>query len=154
MRTTVNANSTGTNFSRYLMALARTKSYAEAASYADRTWPDSPEVSLVLRSETLPVTIGSAPAFLGHGLGRGLLYLMESYSIVSRLAPSMRRVPMGIAVPRQLTGITVTIVNENAPITLHAPTFETATLTPFKLAAIVPVSNDLLHSNGPAVELS
>src|SRR4030095_885544 len=116
MRTTVNANSTGTNFSRYLMALARTKSYAEAASYADGTWPDSPEVSLVLRSETLPVTIGSAPAFLGYGLGREFLQLMDPFSIVARLAPSMRRVPLGIAVPRQLTGVTVAIVNENAPI--------------------------------------
>src|SRR4030095_3182974 len=87
----ISSNPTGTSLSRYLQAIGRADTKNQALSFS-QDWPDSPSVSLTLKSEVSPGTTSSLP-FVAYGLASEYVSAEYGVSVIGALAPKMRRVP-------------------------------------------------------------
>lgn len=79
-------------------------------------------------------------------LSQDLIELLRPASIVRRMGPTMIPMPNGsIRLPKLTAGSAATYIGETQNIGVTQPTFGQVVLTYKKLAALVPMSNDLLR---------
>lgn len=84
------------------------------------------------------------------GYRNEIIELLRPASVVRRMNPTIWPMPNGTAqVPKLTGGSTAAYVGENQNIGVTAPTFGQLNLSQKKLAAIVPISNDLIRYSSP-----
>lgn len=79
-----------------------------------------------------------------------IITYLRPQSVVRALGPVVIPMPTGtIRIPKVTTGSAATYVGENSNMTKTQPVFGQITLTHKKLAALVPISNDLVRFSSP-----
>ena len=138
----------GMLFARIVRASAGKRNLEAAVSNATaRRWPD------VARALSASVATGGGYA-VPMGYQNDVIAALRPLVSVRRLNPIV--VPMGngnLYWPRINTGGTVGYIGENTVIGPTQEQFGAVNLTARKLAAITPVSNTLLRSSSPAVDV-
>jgi HK97 family phage major capsid protein/HK97 family phage prohead protease len=160
----------GTAFVRMVCALAASKGNRfEAVQFAER-WKDStPEVANVLRIphdqierfeviEKAPVlpgtTTGSTwaePLVQYQNMAGEFIEFLRPQTVIGRIE-GFRRVPFKIKVPRQTAGAVVNWVGEAKPKPLSSLALDSITLDFFKIAGIIPLSEELVRFSSPSAE--
>lgn len=143
----------GIGFAR--LAIARILSAKEMISpveIAKERWPDMPELQVALKAA---VTAGSsstmADLVIPNVLATEFIDYLWHRTIIGRI-PGLRRVPFNIKVQRALTVASVNWVGEGKPKPLGRGTLDTVTLGYYKIAGIVPLSDELVRFSNPSVE--
>lgn len=135
----------GARLSRAIVALAVNKGIGRlAAQYAEETW--GPEEGAEI-ARTLAVGTGPSGGFtVPDDFRNELIELLRPASVVYSLSPRVIDMPNGnVTIPRLATGAQAEYVGENANMLKTSPTFEAIIMTAKKLAALVPMSNDMLR---------
>jgi HK97 family phage major capsid protein len=119
-----------------------------AAAWAQKQWGDE------VVSKALAAGDAAAGGFLiPDQYSADIIELLRAQSIVRRLNPLQVPMPMGtITLPKITGGVTAQYIGENVNIPKGQPSFGALRLTYKKLAALVPVSNDLLRYNAYGVD--
>jgi HK97 family phage major capsid protein/HK97 family phage prohead protease len=145
----------GTAFTRYAMALARSKGNLDQAVKQARTWTDTPEVETVLKAAvaagTTTDTTWAKPLVEYRAMESEFIELLRAATIVGRM-PGLHRVPFNIKVPRQTAGASAGWVGEGAPKPLSKLAFDTITMPFHKVAAIVVITEELARFSNPSAE--
>lgn len=146
----------GTAFTRYAMALARSKGNIMLAQEIAKGWHDStPEVETVIKAAVAAGTTTDAawakPLVEYQNMASEFAELLRPATIIGRLT-GLRRVPFNIKIPRQTAGSTVGWVGEGKPKPVSALAFDQITLGTAKTAGIVVISDELARSSSPAAE--
>lgn len=135
----------GARLSRAIVALAATKGIPQfAAQFAEANW-GSEEGGILARA--LAVGGGATGGFLvPEDFRNELIELLRPASVIMSLGPRIIGMPNGtITLPGVATGASAEYVGENQNMLKTEPTFKQITLTAKKLAALVPMSNDMLR---------
>ncbi|MCS3390256.1 phage major capsid protein [Burkholderia thailandensis] len=146
----------GTAFTRYAIALARSKGNLMQAAEIAKQWKDStPEVEIVLKAAVAAGTT-TDPAWAGplvqyQDMAAEFIELLRPATIVGRIE-GMRRVPFNVRVPGQTTGSSVGWVGEGKPAPVSALAFNTTTLGFSKVAGIVAITEELARFSTPSAE--
>jgi HK97 family phage major capsid protein len=83
-----------------------------------------------------------------------LIEFLRPMSIVRRMNPIILPMPVGsLTMPKLAGGATASYIGENRAAVLTQPEFGDLTLVRKKLAALVPISNDLLRYSSPAADV-
>ncbi len=146
----------GTAFTRYAIALARSKGNVMQAAEIAKTWDDStPEVGIVLKAAVAAGnttdTTWAKPLVEYENMASEFAELLRPATILGRI-PGLRRVPFNIKVPRQTAGSAASWVGESAPKPVSALAFDQITLGHTKLAGIVVLTDELVRFSNPAAE--
>jgi HK97 family phage major capsid protein len=146
----------GTAFTRYAMALARSKGNLMQAAEISKGWHDStPEVETVLKAAvaagTTTDTNWAKPLVEYENMAGEFAELLRPATIIGRI-PGLRRVPFNIKIPRQTGGSSVGWVGEGKPKPVSALAFDQITLGMAKAAGIVVITDELARSSSPAAE--
>lgn len=146
----------GSAFTRYVVALARSKGNLMQAVEISKQWHEStPEVELVLRAAvaagTTTDTTWASPLVVYQNMASEFIELLRPLSIVGRMQ-GMRRVPFNIKVPRQTSGASVNWVGEASVKPISALAFDQLSLGHTKIAGIVPLSEELIRFSSPSAE--
>lgn len=150
----------GTAFTRYAMALCRSKGNIGEAltmvtSMSKGAWRDTPEVVEVLRAAVEAGTTTDAqwagPLVVYQNLVSEFIELLRPATIVGRLT-GLRRVPFNVRMPKQTGGGTYGWVGEGAPKPVGKLTFGEVTLKWAKAAGIIVISEELARMSNPAAE--
>lgn len=146
----------GTPFTRYVIALARSKGNLMQAVEIAKQWHDStPEVEIVLRTAvaagTTTDTTWASPLVVYQNMASEFVELLRPLTIVGRIQ-GMRRVPFNIKVPRQTTGATVNWVGEASVKPISSLAFDQLSLGFTKIAGIIPLSEELIRFSSPSAE--
>lgn len=144
-----------TAFTRYAIALARSKGNLIQAHEIAKGWDDTPEVEQVLKAAVNAGTT-TDPAWAGplvqyQQMANEFIELLRPATIIGRI-PGLRRVPFNISMPAQTTGSTVGWVGEGAPKPVSALAFNTVTLRFTKAAGIVVLTEELVRFSNPSAE--
>lgn len=139
----------GAMFGKFVRALAIGGGKpGESAAVASKMFGEQHPVT-----KALAAAIGSAGGFLVPVEYSGdIIELLRARAVVRRAGAMV--VPMNgtTLVPRIGAGTTAAYVGENDNITKTDMAFGQIQLNSRKLAAVVPISNDLLKANGPAAD--
>jgi HK97 family phage prohead protease len=131
------------------------KHQLNAADVAAERWPDTPEVALALRTAIAAATTSDAtnagPLVVQQNMASEFAEYLMPATIIGRL-PGLRRVPFNIKVPRATQNPTGYWVGEGKIKPLSAMAFDSVTLGFAKVAAIVPMTEELLKFSSPAAE--
>lgn len=146
----------GTAFTRYAMALARSKGNLMQAVEISKGWKDStPEVETVLKAAVAAGTTTdsdwAAPLVEYQNMASEFAELLRPQTIIGRIS-GLRRVPFNIKVPRQTAGSSASWVGEGAPKPVGALAFDQITLGHTKLAGIVVLTDELVRFSNPSAE--
>jgi HK97 family phage major capsid protein/HK97 family phage prohead protease len=146
----------GTAFTRYAMALARSKGNLMQAVEVAKGWKDStPEVETILRAAvaagTTTDTAWASPLVEYQNMVSEFAELLRPKTIIGRIQ-GLRRVPFNINLPRQTSGSSASWVGEGAPKPVSALGFDQISLGMTKLAGIVVISDELARSSSPSAE--
>jgi HK97 family phage major capsid protein len=166
----------GVGFARLGIAMAEAKRIGVSPiDYAQNRWPDDPDISNALKGMLMSDLPGiqqraavdpmSTDENLAAGGGSYLITtrnltaefieLLRPETIVGRL-PGMLRLDFGgdgaITVPSQAGGSVAGYVGEGNSIRVSRLSFGQLSLTPSKMATIVPVTNELLRRSNPSIE--
>jgi HK97 family phage major capsid protein len=146
----------GTAFTRYAMALARSKGNVMQAAEIAKGWHDStPEVEIVLKAAVAAGnttdTTWAKPLVEYQNMTSEFAELLRPATIIGRI-PGLRRVPFDIKIPRQTGGSSVGWVGEGKPKPVSALSFDQITLGRAKTAGIVVITDELARSSTPAAE--
>ena len=145
----------GTSFTRYALALARSKGNLMQASAIAERWQDTPEVAAVLKAAvnagTTTDPTWAKPLVEYQNMASEFAELLRPATIIGRI-PGLRRVPFNIKIPRQTGGSTVGWVGQAAAKPVSALAFDQITLGTAKTAGIVVLSDELVRSSNPAAE--
>ncbi len=148
----------GIGMARMAIAMCRAKDSMESPiSFAQRTWPDSPEVALTLRAAVEAgdtTTSGWASQLVpaAQQLNNEFLGLLRPNTIIGRI-PGLRKVPFNIAVPVETASGTAAWVGEAAAKPVTSLTLTSVTLRWAKAAAIVAITKELARFSSPDAEL-
>lgn len=156
----------GLPFVRMVGALAAARgNRLEAAETAKLKWADStPEVEAVLRVpvdiiEKAAVDAGTtshstwaSPLVEYQNMASEFINFLRPLSIIGRIN-GFRRVPFNIKVPRMTAGASVNWVGETKVKPLSSLAFDSLTLDFFKIAGIIPLSEELIRFSSPSAEL-
>ncbi|KVF76861.1 phage capsid protein [Burkholderia sp. FL-7-2-10-S1-D7] len=146
----------GTAFTRYAIALARSKGNLMQAAEIAKQWKDStPEVEIVLKAAVAAGTT-TDPAWAGplvqyQDMAAEFIELLRPATIVGRIE-GLRRVPFNVRIPGQATGSSVGWVGEGKPAPVSALAFNTTTLGFSKVAGIVAITEELARFSTPSAE--
>ncbi len=146
----------GTAFTRYAIALARSKGNLMQAQEIAKGWEDStPEVATVLKAAVAAGTT-TDPAWAGplveyQNMASEFIDLLRPQTIIGRIQ-GLRRVPFNIKMPGQTSGSSVNWVGEGAPKPVSALAFDTTTLRFTKAAGIVVLTDELVRFSNPSAE--
>lgn len=145
----------GTTFTRYAMALARSKGNLMQAAEIAKGWSDTPQIETILKAAvaagTTTDTNWAKPLVEYQNMASEFAELLRPATIIGRI-PGLRRVPFDIKIPRQTGGSTVGWVGEGKPKPVSALAFDQVTLGMAKTAGIVVITDELARSSSPAAE--
>lgn len=145
----------GTAFSRYAIALARSKGNLMQAAEIAKGWQDTPEVETVLKAAVAAGTTTdaswAAPLVPYQDMASEFIELLRPQTIIGKIE-GLRRVPFNIRMPGQTTGSSVGWVGEGAPKPVSALAFDTTTLRFTKVAGIVVLTEELVRFSNPSAE--
>jgi HK97 family phage major capsid protein len=145
----------GTAFTRYAMALARSKGNLMQAAEIAKQWDDTPQVETVLKAAVAAGTTTDSdwakPLVEYQNMAGEFAELLRPATIIGRI-PGLRRVPFNIKIPRQTGGSSVGWVGEGKPKPVSALAFDQITLGMAKTAGIVVITDELARSSSPAAE--
>jgi len=146
----------GTAFTRYAMALARSKGNLMQAAEVAKSWADStPEVETVLKAAvaagTTTDTDWAKPLVEYQNMTSEFAELLRPQTILGRI-DGLRRVPFNIKIPRQTAGSSASWVGEGAPKPVSELAFDQITLGTTKLAGIVVITDELARASSPSAE--
>jgi HK97 family phage major capsid protein/HK97 family phage prohead protease len=145
----------GTAFTRYAMALARSKGNLESAANQAKAWTDTPEVETVLKAAvaagTTSDTTWAKPLAEYTAMASEFIAMLQPATIVGRM-PGLHRVPFRIKIPRQTAGASAGWVGEGAPKPLSKQAFDTIQLEAYKVAVIVVITEELARFSNPSAE--
>jgi HK97 family phage major capsid protein/HK97 family phage prohead protease len=91
----------------------------------------------------------AAPLVNYQNLVNEFLEYLRPMTIIDQMAPSMRRVPFNVRVPRQTGGASASWVGEGAPKPVTSLAFDFVSLTYMKLAAIAVITQELARFSSP-----
>jgi len=142
----------GLVIARFIRALAAAKGDPQrAAAWATKNWNDPV-------GETVSKALAAGDAAAGGFLipdqySSDIIELLRAQSVVRKLNPLQVPMPMGtLTLPKITGGVTAQYIGENVNIPTGQPSFGALKLTYKKMAALVPVSNDLLRYNTYGVD--
>jgi HK97 family phage major capsid protein len=146
----------GLAFTRYAIALARSRGNLMQAVEIARAWHDStPQVENVLRAAVAAGTTTdptwAAPLVEYQTMTGEFIELLRPATIVGRIT-GFRRVPFNIKMPAQKSGSTAQWVGEGKPKPVSALGFDTITLGFSKVAGIVVMTDELVRFSNPSAE--
>ena len=139
----------GGNVAKIVLSLVATKGItSEAARWCEKQFGDG------LVAKALAAGVGSAGGFtVPETLSADFIELLRPASVVRRMGPASVPLVNGTAViPRMTAGSTASYIGENTNITKTEPTFGQMKLVERTLAALVPISNDLLRNSNQQVQ--
>jgi HK97 family phage major capsid protein len=139
----------GFALSRIVRALAATKgNVRDAALYCEQTFRDA-EVA-----KALAAGVGSAGGFLvPEDYSNEIIEFLRPMSVVRAMGAVELPMPKGnLTIPKQTGGASANYIGENVNIPPSEPTFGQLRLTARKLAALTPISNDLIRFSSPAAD--
>lgn len=151
----------GTAFTRYAIALARSKGNLMQAAEIAKTWSEStPEVANVLKAA---VAVGSttdpawaAPLVDYQNMSSEFIELLRPQTILGKFGtgtiPSLRRVPFNIKMPGQTGGSSVGWVGQGKAKPVSSLAFNTNKLGFAKAAGIVVITEELARFSNPSAE--
>lgn len=146
----------GTAFTRYAIALARSKGNLMQAVEIAKSWHEStPEVETVLKAAVAAGTTTdatwAAPLVEYQNMSSEFIELLRPQTILGRIQ-GLRNVPFNIKMPGQTSGSSVNWVGEGAPKPVSALAFDTTTLRFTKCAGIVVLTDELVRFANPSAE--
>ncbi|SAL03114.1 phage-like protein [Caballeronia calidae] len=146
----------GLAFTRYAIALARSRGNLMQALEVARGWHDStPEVETVLRAAVAAGTTTdpawAAPLVEYQNMTGEFIELLRPATIIGRIQ-GFRRVPFNIQMPAQKSSSTAQWVGEGKPKPVSALAFETMRLGFAKVAGIVVLTDELVRFSNPSAE--
>ncbi|WP_084581775.1 phage major capsid protein [Sphingomonas azotifigens] len=145
----------GTTFTRYAMALARSKGNLMQAAEIAKGWSDTPQVETVLKAAvaagTTTDTNWAKPLVEYQNMVSEFAELLRPATIIGRIQ-GLRRVPFEIKIPRQTGGSSVGWVGEGKPKPVSALSFDQISLGRAKTAGIVVITDELARASSPAAE--
>lgn len=146
----------GTAFTRYAIALARSKGNLMQAQEIAKGWEDStPEVSTVLKAAVAAGTTTdpawASPLVEYQNMSAEFIELLRPQTIIGRLT-GLRNVPFNIRMPGQTGGSSVGWVGEGQAKPVSALSFDTTTLRFTKVAGIVVLTDELVRFSNPSAE--
>src|SRR3990172_5475331 len=133
----------GIRAARFVRCLAASKGNLEQAEKrAKKWWGNEDEVTKALAAGDAQ----SGGVFVPPTFSTELIELLRNAAAVRSLGPRVMPMPNGtLTIPKQTGGTTVGYIGENTNISPTEITTGMLTLTWKKLAALVPISNDLLQ---------
>ena len=139
----------GLQVARIVRALAASKGDPErAAAYAKKNFGDD-EIVKALSVGTL----NAGGYIVPEEYSAEIIELLRPQSVVRRMGAVTIPMATGtLNIPKLAGGGSASYIGENTDIGVTQPTFGTVQLTWKKLAAIVPISNDLLRFSSPAAD--
>lgn len=145
----------GTAFTRYAMALAKSKGNTmQAAEFAKR-WDDTPEVHTVLKAAVAAGTTTdptwASPLVEYQNMEGEFIALLRPQTIIGNIQ-GLRRVPFNVKLPGQTGGSTVNWVGEGKAKPVSALSFKSMQLGMHKAAGIVVITEELARSSSPSAE--
>lgn len=149
----------GTGFTRFVLALCRTKGNPWAAvevAKANEQWrAETPDVELALRSAvasgTTTDSAWAGPLVPYQNLTSEFIEYLRPMTIIGRI-PGLRNVPFKVKIPRQTGASTVGWVGEGQVRPLSALAFDSITLDIATLSGIVTLTDQLIRYSTPAAE--
>lgn len=146
----------GTAFTRYAIALARSKGNLMQAQEIAKGWEDStPEVSTVLKAAVAAGTTTdpawASPLVEYQNMSAEFIELLRPQTILGRMT-GLRNVPFNIRMPGQTGGSSVGWVGEGQAKPVSALSFDTTTLRFTKVAGIVVLTDELVRFSNPSAE--
>jgi HK97 family phage major capsid protein len=154
-----NAQPDKLSFFRCLRAVAAAKKAGqppEAAIAILRNWGDnaSADAWQATRDKALASNDPTAGGFLvPPQFSTDVIELLRAAAVVRSMSPLTMQMPNGtVKVPKITTGATATYIGENSNITKTQQEFGQLTLVWKKLAALVPISNDLIRYASPSAD--
>lgn len=150
----------GEAFARFVRAIALAKISGtpspEAAMKFLKEWGDEDLAKTWEGSRTKALAAGDASAggfLVPTQFSQDVIELMRPAATVRSLNPVVLPMPTGtVQVPKITAGATASYIGENTNIPKTEPSFGQITLTWKKLAALVPVSNNLLRYSSPGAD--
>ena len=161
----------GIAFTRMVMALAASKgNRMEAMQFAKRWHDTSPEVESVLNVpidqiekfamiEKTAVTPGTTtgatwaePLVQYQNMASEFIEYLRPLTVIGKIQ-GFRRVPFKVKVPRQTAGAVVNWVGETKVKPLSSLALDSITFDFFKIAGIIPLSEELVRFSSPSAEL-
>lgn len=139
----------GLMFARMTRALAAGRGNPREAAQIAEAWGDS---GLFANQN---IATGAAGGFLvPEAVSAEIIELLRPASVVMSLSPRMVPLPNGnLTMNRQATGSQAGYIGEQQNIGATGVTFGQVKLSAKKLAALIPISNDLLRSASTAADL-
>ncbi|WP_176506369.1 phage major capsid protein [Pseudomonas urethralis] len=146
----------GTAFTRYAMALARSKGNLMQAAEVAKGWAEStPEVETVLKAAVAAGTTTdpewAAPLVEYQNMTSEFIELLRPQTIVGRIQ-GLRNVPFNIRMPGQTSGSSVGWVGEGKRKPVSSLAFDTSKLGFTKVAGIVVLTDELVRFSNPSAE--
>lgn len=143
----------GLMFGRIVRALAAGKGDAEKGlAFVKANWKDAAIIGQM--EKALAAGIGPAGGFIVPvEYSTEIIEYLRAQAIVRRMKPTVMPMPTGtITIPKLAGGAAAGYVGENQNISNTQQTFGSLTLTYKKLAALTPVSNDLIRFATPSAD--
>jgi HK97 family phage major capsid protein len=146
----------GMKFARYVRALAGARNDKERAAKVARAWGYEDVAVALEKAEAKAMSSGDplAGGFLvPTEFSQDVIELLRASAVVRSLNPMTMPMNSGsVKVPRITSGVSASYIGENANITKSELGTGQLTLTFKKLAALVPISNDLLRYSAPSAD--
>lgn len=146
----------GMLFARYCRALAAAKNDKERAVKIAKGWGYNDVADGLEKSMEKAMSAGDPTGggfLVPMEFSQDVIGLLRASAVVRSLNPSMMPMTSGsVKVPRITSGVTASYIGENVNITKSEMQTGQLTLTFKKLAALVPISNDLLRYSQPAAD--
>lgn len=141
----------GTDASRAMLAMAACRgNKAEAAAFVEKQYGRSGEAV----ARALSTSVGTAGGFLVPDvMSTEIIELLRPESVVMALGPNIIPMPNGnFSMGRQTGGALASYVGETAVIPASQQKFGKMQLSAKKLAALVPLSNDMIRFPSVAID--
>jgi HK97 family phage major capsid protein len=145
----------GTEFTRYVRAMAACRGNKNEAYEFAKQWDDStPAVALALKAAIAPGTTTDATwalPLVNQTIVNDFLELLRPATVVGKI-PNLRNVPFNVKIPSQTAGGVYNWVGEAKPKPLTKLAFAAETLGMNKVAGIIVLTDELVRSSNPSAE--
>ena len=141
----------GRDFSRIVQALAANKGSPKmAVPWAEKRWGDAADQVV----KALQASEDETGGFLvPEDMAADVIELLRAQSVVMQSQPMTVPMPSGnLTMPRLASGTAANYIGESEDIGATGVRFDNVRLSARKLAALVPISNDLLRFASPSVD--